>query len=138
VLTQETAPLAERGSATASNLFSRNLGSTLGATVLGAVVNFRLSGDTGNASVNADQLRRLIEAPEQVAGATAQLQTTLDSAMHLMFQCVWLMTIVIVIAAVLVPDLGIDRAKKGVGQLPSRGDRSYFLSVASSTRTLNA
>lgn len=36
ILIQEIVNLSERGSATASNVFSRNLGSTLGAAVLGA------------------------------------------------------------------------------------------------------
>ena len=37
VLIQEGSSATERGSATASNLFSRNLGSALGATVFGVV-----------------------------------------------------------------------------------------------------
>ena len=43
VIIQDSVGWAERGSATASNLFSRNLGSTLGATALGAVLNISLA-----------------------------------------------------------------------------------------------
>ena len=110
VLIQETAGSAQRGSATASNLFSRNLGSTLGATLLGAVVNFGLTRGTGTDSVNADQLRRLIEAPGAGSGAAAPLVATLDSAMHLMFEAMLLVTVLMVVAAVLVPDLRLARA----------------------------
>lgn len=43
VIIQDSVGWAERGSATASNIFSRNLGSTLGAAVLGAVLNASLA-----------------------------------------------------------------------------------------------
>ena len=43
VLVQDIVEWAQRGSATASNIFSRNLGSTLGATVFGAVLNYGLA-----------------------------------------------------------------------------------------------
>ena len=43
VLIQDIVTWAQRGSATASNVFARNLGSTLGAAALGAVLNFGLS-----------------------------------------------------------------------------------------------
>ena len=122
VLIQDTAGSAQRGSATASNLFARNLGSTLGATVLGAVVNFGLSRGSGTSSVNTDQLRRLIEAPGDLGGGATQLLTTLDSAMHLMFQTMLLVTVFIVIAALFVPDLVFDPAKKTAKQLPSPAD----------------
>ena len=122
MLIQETAGSTQRGSATASNLFARNLGSTLGATMLGAVVNFGLVRGTGSSSVNADQLRRLIESPERLGDAAAQLLTTLHGAMHLMFQAMLVVTLLIVIAAVLVPDLVIHRAPKPAEQVPSPSD----------------
>jgi MFS family permease len=109
VLIQETAGSAQRGSATASNLFARNLGSTLGATMLGAVVNFGLGRGTGESSVSADQLRRLIEAPEHLGGDATQLLTTLAAALHLMFQSMLLVTVLIVVAALRVPDLVLNR-----------------------------
>ncbi len=43
ILIQEIVKPSERGSATASNLFSRNLGSTLGAAMFGAVLNYGLA-----------------------------------------------------------------------------------------------
>ena len=61
VLIQEIVRVGERGSATASNLFSRNLGSTLGATLFGAVLNFGLSHSPGAAVVTSDQLKALLQ-----------------------------------------------------------------------------
>src|SRR6202022_2840618 len=60
VLIQEMVGPSQRGSATASNLFSRNLGSTLGATVFGAVLNYGLSHTKSGATVNPEQLRQLL------------------------------------------------------------------------------
>ena len=49
ILIQEIVDWSERGSVTASFLFARSLGSTFGATVFGAVLNFGLlrSGHAG-------------------------------------------------------------------------------------------
>ena len=122
VLIQETAGSAQRGSATASNLFARNLGSTLGATVLGAVVNFGLSHGTGSDNVSADQLKRLIEAPEGSGEVAGSLVQTLDSAMHMMFQSMLLVTVLMVIAAVLVPDHVFRRVTTAPEKVPVSGD----------------
>ncbi len=43
VIIQDSVTWAQRGAATASNIFARDLGSTLGATALGAVLNYRLA-----------------------------------------------------------------------------------------------
>ena len=122
VLIQETAGSSQRGSATASNLFARNLGSTLGATVLGAVVNFGLSRGSGGSSVNADQLRRLIETPDHLGADVTQLLATLDAALHLMFQSMLLVTVLIVIAAFRVPDLLLGRVTRSLEKTPRTGD----------------
>ena len=51
VLVQDSVEWSMRGSATASIIFSRSLGNTLGATVLGAVLNIGIahfgSGESG-------------------------------------------------------------------------------------------
>jgi len=60
VLTQESVNWSERGSATASNVFSRNLGSTLGAAILGAVLAYGLANSTDGQSITAEQLRALL------------------------------------------------------------------------------
>ena len=63
VLIQEIVDSSQRGSVTASNIFSRNLGSTLGATVFGAVLNYGLSRSGTLAPVTSDQLRQLLNHP---------------------------------------------------------------------------
>ena len=70
VIIQESVGWAERGSATASNIFSRNLGSTLGATVLGGVLNVSLahSGQGGATVVNFDQIRQLLDRSALLGG----------------------------------------------------------------------
>ena len=60
VLIQEIVDSTQRGSVTASNLFSRNLGSTLGATVLGAVLNYGLRASGKLEPITSDQLRQLL------------------------------------------------------------------------------
>jgi len=62
VLIQEIVDTDQRGSATASNLFSRNLGSTLGATAFGAALNYGLSHSTLSKAITSEQLRQLLDA----------------------------------------------------------------------------
>lgn len=122
VLIQEAADKSERGSATASNIFSRNLGSALGATVFGVVVNLGLAGTVVGSRVTADDLRRLLEAPGDPLGSNAQLLVTLDSAMHAMFVAMFAVAVLIAIVSLFVPDQWFARARKGAtvpGESPS-------------------
>ena len=109
VLIQEVAGHAQRGSATASNIFARNLGSTLGATILGAVVNFGLARAPGDSKVDAEQLKQLLNQPEGMPGVNLQVLSALESAVHLMFETMLLITVFIVIAAWLVPHFTLTR-----------------------------
>lgn len=107
IMIQEIVPWSERGSATASNIFARNLGSTLGATVLGAVLNFGLS-RPGN-TISSDQLRQLLEAQDK-DGGTSGILLALHDALHLTFGAMLLVSLVIVFMAVLVPPISIGRS----------------------------
>ncbi len=69
ILIQEIVDWSERGSVTASFLFARSLGSTFGATVFGAVLNFGLL-RSGHAGASSDQLRQLLERGPGDAGRT--------------------------------------------------------------------
>jgi len=74
ILIQGSVPWAQRGSATASNVFARMLGSTFGAAVLGAVLNAALGrrlADVGGGGLEA--VRRMFDS-----GATS----TLPAAEH--------------------------------------------------------
>ncbi|HLX27231.1 MAG TPA: MDR family MFS transporter [Casimicrobiaceae bacterium] len=71
ILIQGSVPWAKRGSATASNIFSRILGSTFGAAALGAVLNgslYRAFAQTGGAAAGLETIRRMFNG-----GATLPL-----------------------------------------------------------------
>ena len=96
VIIQDCVGWAERGAATASNIFSRNLGSTLGATVLGGVLNLSLSGRT-----DLDHVRALLDTPN-LAGALA-IRAALGEALHLTFWAVFATALGTLLVALLMP-----------------------------------
>ncbi len=88
LLTQAVAGKGDRASATASILFSRNLGSTLGAALVGALFNLGLLRAEGG--ISSEQLRRLVElqaAPQgpSDAAASALIGTVLHDSFAGMF-----------------------------------------------------
>lgn len=103
VLIQEIVDGSQRGSGTASNIFSRNLGSTLGATVLGAVLNHGLARATGGAPVTSDRLRQLIEMPPGSSPGDAPLRLALQHSLNLTFWAMLAITVLTVAIALLVP-----------------------------------
>jgi EmrB/QacA subfamily drug resistance transporter len=108
VIVQENVQWAERGSATASNIFSRNLGSTLGATALGAVLNSGLAQGTGSATITSDQIRQLLN---HSTGAVADVavRDVLDRSLHLTFWAVLLIATLTLCFAMLVPAVAIKQ-----------------------------
>ncbi|MCI0756730.1 MDR family MFS transporter [Teichococcus vastitatis] len=109
VIIQSSVGWEERGAATASNIFSRNLGSTLGATVLGAVLNLGLQQQGGASAVTPEQVRQLLE------GATGMLadpavQQALDHSLHLTFWGVFGIAALTLAAAALVPRISLQQA----------------------------
>jgi EmrB/QacA subfamily drug resistance transporter len=102
VIVQEIVDWTQRGSVTASNIFSRNLGSTLGATVLGAVLNHGLSHSGSIAPVTSDELRQLLNSPALTA-AGAALRLALQAALNLTFWAMLLLSLGTVLLALLVP-----------------------------------
>ena len=86
ILIQEIVDWSERGSATASFLFARSLGSTFGATVFGAVLNFGLL-RPGHAGASSDQLRDLLQQGASEAargiGASRRARTVASSHLHI-------------------------------------------------------
>src|ERR1700722_232586 len=109
VLIQEIVDPTQRGSVTASNIFSRNFGSTLGATLLGAVFNHGLSRTGALAPVTSDQLRQLLNAPSLTAGA-AQIRLAMAQALNLTFWAMLVLTLGTVILALLVPSTAVSDA----------------------------
>ena len=101
ILIQEIVDWSERGSVTASYLFARSLGSTFGATVFGAVLNFRLL-RSGQAGASSDQLRQLLErGPE--AGGDPGLRAALEQSLHLTFVSMFAISLMAAAALFLVP-----------------------------------
>jgi EmrB/QacA subfamily drug resistance transporter len=104
VLVQGSVDWSERGSATASVIFARSLGSTLGATVLGTVLNLSLAAQGTRPSA----LRRLLDAPGGAVSDPA-LRMALANALHLTFWAVLAVAVCTLLFALLVPDVPIDR-----------------------------
>jgi predicted MFS family arabinose efflux permease len=102
VLIQEIVDSSQRGSVTSSNIFSRNVGSTLGATLLGAVLNHGLSRSGALAPVTSDQLRQLLNTAGFAAG-DATIRLALEQALNLTFWAMWVLSVGTVLLALLVP-----------------------------------
>jgi EmrB/QacA subfamily drug resistance transporter len=85
VLIQDSVEWSMRGSATASNIFARSLGNTLGATVLGAILNIGIAhfatGET------AGRIHEVLERPSGLSDAAGDpvLQDVLARALHLTY-----------------------------------------------------
>ena len=107
VLIQEIVDWTERGSATASFLFARNLGSTFGATAFGAMLNFGLAA-AGFAAVSSEELRATIESAATGADAVA-LRSALESSLHLTFIAMFAVGLAIAGVTMLIPDIAMGR-----------------------------
>jgi len=106
VLIQEIVDSTQRGSVTASNIFSRNLGSTLGATLLGAVLNHGLRASGTVEAITSDQLRQLLGTHGLITG-DATIRATLAQALHLTFWAMLVLSLATVFLALLVPATSI-------------------------------
>jgi EmrB/QacA subfamily drug resistance transporter len=109
VLLQEIVDWTQRGSVTASNIFSRNLGSTLGATLLGAVLNHRLKGSGSTAAITSDQLRHLLTTHDLVT-ADGTIRLALAQALSLTFWVMLALALTAVALALLVPPTPVTDA----------------------------
>ncbi|ASL48172.1 Multidrug resistance protein 3 [Burkholderia sp. AD24] len=111
VLIQEIVGMDERGSATASNLFSRNLGSTLGATLFGAVLNFGLTHSKGLAVVTSAQLKALLQNQAASLGDSDMIRMVLHQSLHLTFISLFVIAIFVVVLLAFVPPVSIRTAR---------------------------
>ncbi len=107
VIIQDSVAWAQRGSATASNIFSRNLGSTLGATVLGTVLNYWLAHPGGGHAVSSDQLRQLLDRPDALAGAAAGVRSVLQQSLHVTFWGIFVIAVLTLLLSLLVPRVAL-------------------------------
>ena len=108
VLIQDSVGWAERGAATASNLFARNLGSTLGATLLGTVLNASLA--RGHAG-SLEQVQQLLDRHGPALDAVAS-RAGLAHGLHLTFWGVLLMSAATLAVSAFVPRLTFRPARR--------------------------
>ena len=101
ILIQEIVDWSERGSVTASYLFARSLGSTFGATVFGAVLNFGLL-RSGHAGATSEQLRQLLEQGSEAVGEPG-LRAALEQSLHLTFVSMFGIALMVAATLFLVP-----------------------------------
>jgi hypothetical protein len=102
MILQETVEWKKRGAATASNAFSQLLGSTLGAAVMGAILNLglRLAG----AGIRPERVRSLMDHASGLAARTdPALKSALDGALHGVFHAMTLVSVLTAIAAFAMP-----------------------------------
>ncbi|CAG4897614.1 MDR family MFS transporter [Paraburkholderia gardini] len=111
ILIQEIVTPSERGSATASNLFSRNLGSTLGAAMFGAVLNYGLSHSAGTAAVSSDQLRQLLDSTADTMRDNAA-RLVLHQSLHLTFASILVISLGVMISVTIVPAIKLRAARE--------------------------
>jgi EmrB/QacA subfamily drug resistance transporter len=114
ILIQDIVDWEQRGSVTASNMFARNLGNTLGATVLGAVLNYGLTHARGVGPITSDQMRRLLAAPNHAAvGGDRAVGLVLEQSLHLTFWAIFGISILVVMLAILMPSARIGQVDEG-------------------------
>ena len=104
MIIQSSVGWAARGAATASNIFARNLGSTLGATALGTVFNVSLTGGSGSHAISFDDITRLLQSPAAMLDGAAARQA-LDSALHITFSGIFVIALLTLLVATLVPKI---------------------------------
>ena len=114
MVVQSSVGWAERGSATASNIFARTLGSTLGAAVLGAVLNRSLAQGGTEVAVSPDQLRLLLYGTGALVHDEA-VRAALAASLHITFWAVFVIGVATLLLASLVPKVPLaDAAQEPV------------------------
>ena len=105
ILIQESVATSERGSATASNIFSRNLGNTLGAAVFGAVQGYVFKHSPGAVEGGLDQVRHLLTAKSSDFASLAPIRDALDHSLHATFISVFVVALLTLAAMACLPKI---------------------------------
>ncbi|MFT8243652.1 MDR family MFS transporter [Roseomonas sp. BN140053] len=106
VLIQGSVDWSRRGAATASNLFARTLGSTLGVAVLGGVLNLGLHAalrDAGESDAAATLRIRAALGEAGTAAADPGMQAAMQHGLHLAFWAVLALAVVTFLLALMIP-----------------------------------
>jgi EmrB/QacA subfamily drug resistance transporter len=102
-LVQDSVEWSMRGSATASIIFARSLGNTLGATVLGAILNAGINHYASGGT--ADNLRDVLNQPTGLSELAADpvVRGVFDASLHWSFWGIVAVAVTTLIAAWLIP-----------------------------------
>ena len=103
LLLQASVDWNRRGAATASNVFARLLGNTLGAAVMGAILNLGLH--LAGANIGSDEIRTLMDGRSGVAFKSVDmgLRAALESSLHWVFVAMFVLAVVTLAAAWAMP-----------------------------------
>ncbi len=119
VLIQGSVPWEQRGSATASNIFARTLGNTVGAAAFGAVLNAGVRGfgaaEPGVHRSAIERIHRLLEAAaaHQMAASDQQaLRAALEHGLHLLFVGAVGVTLVMCAMTLLIPHRSLEEMRE--------------------------
>lgn len=118
VMIQGSVEWSKRGSATASLLFSRSMGNTLGVAALGAVLNIAVVGFAGRhgAALDAGHVRALLGSIGDVLGGAAEpgLRTALDYGLTAVFRGMVVFSVITAGLAFMVPVRELESLPGGV------------------------
>ncbi len=120
LLLQASVDWSRRGAATASNVFARLLGNTLGAAVMGAILNLGLK--LAGANLSSDQVRALMD--HRIGGgavtlANQGLKAALASSMHWVFLAMLALAALTMAAAWAMPQPQVDEPFRRVRVKPA-------------------
>ncbi len=104
LLLQASVDWSRRGAATASNVFARLLGNTLGAAVMGAILNFGLR--RAGAVLTSEQVRALMD--HRRGQVDAALKGALEGALHWVFLAMAGLAVLTLMAAWAMPQPQVD------------------------------
>jgi MFS family permease len=122
VMIQASVEWAKRGSATASLLFSRTLGNTLGVAAVGAILNLGVvlmaNAFPGANAATPEQVTNLLTNLGTIAGGGADMsqRALLDSALHLGFWGMFLFAVIAAATAMLIPARELESLSGGAGE----------------------
>ncbi len=103
VLVQDSVDWSERGSATASILFSRSLGNTLGATALGSILNLGIA-HFGSGAL-AETLHNVLNQPTGLSELSSNpaIRAVFNAALHWSFWGVFVVAVLTFLTTWLIP-----------------------------------
>lgn len=122
ILVQGSVEWRDRGSATASNLFSRTLGNTLGAAVLGGALNIFLQ----HGGVAPDEIRQMLQISAGMSQPThgmAAVEAALETGMHHTFYVLCALGTAAFLLALTLPKSELSELRGGLGREAPAGER---------------